>query len=153
YEVMDRRVRETYTRDSAATNKNALSDMFVKFFRWATDRLEGRDGIVAFVSNNSFVHSLSFDGMRKRLAEEFDAIYHFDTRGNGRLIGVRRTLDGRNIFADAVRVGVGITLLIRRLAARAESGCTIRYHAVGDRMKTREKLAYLRSFTSVADVA
>ena len=152
YDVIDRRIRETYTKDSRATNKNALSDMFVKFFRWATDRLEGRDGIIAFVSNNSFFQAITFDGMRKHLSEDFDQIYHFDTRGNGRLIGKRRTLEGRNVFDDSVRVGVGITLLIRRRVARAESGCTIRYHAVGDRMKTREKLAYLGTFGGIADV-
>ena len=152
YEFVDRRVRETYTADSRASNKNSLSDMFVKFFLWATERLEDRDGIVAFVSNNSFVHSLSFDGMRKNLGQKFDAIYHLDTRGNGRLIGVRRTLDGRNIFEDEVRVGVGITLLIRHRAKKSDGGCVIHYHAVGDRMKTREKLAYLGKFESVADV-
>ncbi len=55
YKEIDQRIRETYAKDSQATNKNSLSDMYVKFFRWATDRLRGRDGIVCFVSNNSFV--------------------------------------------------------------------------------------------------
>ena len=52
YEVVEKRIRETYATDSKATNKKNLWDAYVKFFRWATDRLEGRDGIVAFVSNN-----------------------------------------------------------------------------------------------------
>ena len=34
YDVIDRRIRETYAKDSKATNKNALSDVYVKFFRW-----------------------------------------------------------------------------------------------------------------------
>jgi hypothetical protein len=38
YPVIDCRIRETYAKDSKATNKNALSDAYVKFFRWATDR-------------------------------------------------------------------------------------------------------------------
>ena len=36
-------------------SKSKLNDPYVKFFRWATDRLEGRDGIVCFVTNNTFV--------------------------------------------------------------------------------------------------
>src|SRR5947209_8234012 len=36
YPVIDERVRETYARDSKATNRNALSDAYIKFFRWAT---------------------------------------------------------------------------------------------------------------------
>jgi len=42
YEVIDRRVAETYAQDSTASNKGALSDPYVKFFRWATDRLGSR---------------------------------------------------------------------------------------------------------------
>jgi predicted helicase len=33
-----------------ATNKNALSDPYVKAIRWATDRI-GKEGIVAYVCN------------------------------------------------------------------------------------------------------
>lgn len=152
YKVIDRRVADTFAADSTATNKNALSDVYVKFFRWAIDRLQGRDGIVGFVSNNAFLRGIAFDGFRKHLAQEFDRIYHFDTRGNKRLIGMQQTLDGRNVFNDMVRVGVGITMLVRHRAARRPDGCLIHYHAVGDRMKTREKLAYLKSFESIADV-
>src|SRR6202162_3646493 len=65
YTVIDQRIRETYAKDSKASNKNALSDAYVKFFRWAVDRLQGRDGIVCYVSNNSFVDQIAFDGMRK----------------------------------------------------------------------------------------
>ena len=79
--------------------------MYVKFFRWAIDRLQGRDGIVCFVSNNGFLQGITFDGFRKHLGQDFDLIYHFDTRGNKRLIGMRQTLDGRNVFNDMVRVG------------------------------------------------
>jgi len=43
YEVIDKRVAETYAKDSKASSKTALSDPYVKFFRWATDRLQGRD--------------------------------------------------------------------------------------------------------------
>jgi predicted helicase len=66
YKVMDKRVAETYAKDSRATNKNALSDPYVKAIRWASDRI-GPEGIVAFVSNNSFIENLAFDGMRKHL--------------------------------------------------------------------------------------
>src|SRR3989440_5409392 len=75
YPVVDGRIRETYAKDSKASNKNALSDAYVKFFRWATDRLQGRDGIVCFVSNNGFLNGVAFDGFRKWLTDEFTQIY------------------------------------------------------------------------------
>jgi predicted helicase len=84
YPTIDERIRGTYVRDSRATLKNKLYDPYVRFFRWATDRLENRDGIVCFVSNNSFVDSGAFAGMRKHLSGDFDAIYHVDLHGNVR---------------------------------------------------------------------
>ncbi len=71
YKVIDGRIGETYSRDSTASLKNKLYDPYVKFFRWAMDRLQGRDGIVCFVTNNSFVRPGTFDGMRKHLLQGF----------------------------------------------------------------------------------
>ena len=34
YKIMDKRVRDTYTADSKATNKNALYDPYIKAIRW-----------------------------------------------------------------------------------------------------------------------
>ena len=39
YKVIDDRIRETYSKDSTATLKNKLYDPYVRFFRWAMDRL------------------------------------------------------------------------------------------------------------------
>src|SRR5258708_15396926 len=43
YKVIDGGIRDSYAKDSKATNKNSLSDMYVKFFWWAAERLEGRN--------------------------------------------------------------------------------------------------------------
>ena len=39
-----------------------------------------KGGVVAFVTNNSFLDGVAFDGMRKHLADDFDAIYILDLR-------------------------------------------------------------------------
>ncbi|MFB3921582.1 MAG: type ISP restriction/modification enzyme [Terriglobia bacterium] len=110
YEIIDRRVAETYAKDSKASSKTALSDPYVKFFRWATDRLQNRDGIVSFVSNNSFVDQHAFDGMRKHFLRDFTRVYHMDLHGN-----VRRNpkLSGTTHNVFGIQVGVGITLAVR----------------------------------------
>ncbi|MCP4644825.1 MAG: N-6 DNA methylase, partial [bacterium] len=111
YGVVDRRIHDTYADASKASNKNALSDAYVKFFRWATDRLDDRDGIVCFVSNNSFVDQLAFDGMRKHLLEDFTHVYHLDLHGN-----VRKNpkLSGTTHNVFGIQVGVGITVAVRK---------------------------------------
>lgn len=53
HQEADRRIPRTYAADSAAMLKSKLSDMYVKFFRWASDRLGDRDGIVRHYSDES----------------------------------------------------------------------------------------------------
>ncbi len=62
YPVVDGRIRETYAKDSQAQLNNKLYDPYVRFFRWAIDRLQGRDGMVCFVTNNSFVEQIALMG-------------------------------------------------------------------------------------------
>src|SRR5207237_5165505 len=45
YPVIDGRIAATYVKGSRATLRMQLYDPYVRFFRWATDRLEGRDGL------------------------------------------------------------------------------------------------------------
>ncbi|MBE7550291.1 MAG: N-6 DNA methylase [Anaerolineales bacterium] len=110
YPVLDKRVAETYAKDSSATNKNALSDVYVKAIRWATDRI-GEEGIVAFVTNNSFVDQIAFDGMRKHLEQDFDEIYILDLGGN-----VRKNpkLSGTTHNVFGIQVGVSINIFVRK---------------------------------------
>ena len=149
YPVIESRVSDTYAKGSKASNKNALSDPYVKFFRWATDRLQGRDGIVALVTNNRFVRGVAFDGFRKSVASEFTEVYHFDLRGDARTTGELRRQEAGNIFHDQIRVGVGITLLVRNhRAART----TLHYHVVPPYWKTLQKSEHLSSLRHVGNV-
>ena len=84
YKVIDKRIRETYAKDSDATLKNKLYDPYVRFFRWAIDRLGDRPGIICYVSNNSFIGKRMFGGMQKHLLKDFTRIYHVDLHGDVR---------------------------------------------------------------------
>ena len=104
--AVDTRVRNTFAADSNAQSKNKLYDPYVKAFRWAMDKL-GDEGIVAFVSNNSFIDAQMFDGMRKHLAEEFDTLYILDLGGN-----VRKGQPGdANVFG--IQVGVSVNIFVK----------------------------------------
>jgi len=135
YPVIDKRVSDTYARDSQATNKNALSDPYVKFFRWATDRLAGRDGIVCLVSNNSFVDQIAFDGMRKHLLQDFARLDHLDLRGNVRKFP-KYAGTTHNVFG--IQVGVGITVAVRCKGERR-----LQYARVPEHWRKEDKLAWL----------
>ena len=140
YETMDARVRETYSQDSKATNKNALSDPYVKAIRWASDRI-GDEGVVAFVTNNGFLEGVAFDGMRKHLAEEFDTIYILDLSGN-----VRKNpkLSGTTHNVFGIQVGVSINFFIKK-TGNTNSQTHIFYTCVDEFWRKENKYDYLNS--------
>src|SRR5581483_1221694 len=146
YPVIDQHIRETYVKDSKATLNITLYDAYVRFFRWATDRLQGRDGIVCFVSNNSFLDQIAFGGMRKHFQQDFTRIYHLDLHGN-----VRRNpkLSGTQHNVFGIQVGVGITLAVRNTQSNKKA---IYYFRVPEDWRKIEKLAFLResgNFTAI----
>ncbi len=107
YEKMDARVAETYAKDSTATLKRKLYDPYIKAIRWAADRIDG-EGVVAFITNNSFLADMTFDGMRKHLTDDFDAIYILDLGGNA-----RKELKASDANVFGIRVGVSINLFVK----------------------------------------
>ena len=107
YETMDKCVMNTYAKDSTATLKNKLYDPYVKAIRWVSNRI-GEAGIVALVTNNSFLDGVAFDGVRKHLANDFDTIYVLDLGGNARK-GLK--VSDANVFG--IQVGVSINLFVK----------------------------------------
>ena len=127
YPAMDKRVQETYAQASAASTTKALRDPYVKSIRWGSDRV-GEEGIVAVVTNRSFLDSTSFDGMRQHLAEDFDEIYVVDLGGNARK-GPR--VSNTNVFD--IRVGVSINFFVKNPCRRRDLPVSMRSRGTGPR--------------------
>ena len=140
YSTIDRRIKNTYIRSSKA-QKTKLYDMYARFLRWASDRL-GENGVIAFVSNNSFIDARTYDGFRKVIAEEFNEIYIINLKGNARTSGERRRREGGNVFNNKIRVGIAVYFLVRN---RNTQGCRIYYNAVDNYVSADEKKSYLSS--------
>ncbi len=136
YETSDKRIADTYDKDSNAQNRNALSDPYVKAIRWASDRIED-EGIVAFVTNSGFLDGIAFDGMRKHLAEDFDAIYILDLSGNARR-GLK--VSDANVFG--IRVGVSINLLVKTVQNQPNK-TRIHYYRLDEMWNKKQKFDFL----------
>ena len=141
YPFVDGRVSETYAASSQAQNKNALSDPYVKAFRWASDRI-GEQGVVSFVTNDSFLDGLAFDGMRRHLAGEFDEVWVVNLGGNVRK-NPRLSGTTHNVFG--IQVGVAITILVRTGGKRQQTDgrATIHYAEAGADWKKGQKYDWL----------
>ena len=106
YPRLDQSIANSYAEHSTATNKNSLYDSYIRAFRWASDRI-GEEGIVAYVSNGSWIDGNAMDGFRRCLAEEFSSIYCFNLRGNQRTSGeLSAQGEGGKIFGQAARANV-----------------------------------------------
>jgi predicted helicase len=142
YESVDDFVKKHYAKPSKASNKNALSDPYVKAFAWASQRLAKQEsGIVAFVTNNGFIDNLAFDGMRKHFSEHFSDLYILDLGGN-----VRKNSGVQNVFN--IKVGVSINLLIKKPHKKSK----IYYAHIGDHLSRQEKLEELTKHKVISNI-
>ena len=145
YAHIDARIKQTYIAESTA-QKTKLYDMYARFFRWASDRLD-ENGVLAFVTNRSFIESRTFDGFRKTVASEFADIYVVDlggdVRANPKLSGTKH-----NVFG--IQTGVAISFMVKRqqpAKEKAQDKKPARVHYVRrPEMETaEEKLSFLAS--------
>jgi predicted helicase len=110
YEVLDSKIYTAFSKGSQAHNRNALGDPYVKAIFWASERVK-TEGIVAYITNNSFIESYSFDGMRNYLENHFQRIYILDLGGNVRK-NPKLSGDKNNVFG--IQLGVSINIFVRK---------------------------------------
>ncbi len=84
-----------------------LDDDYIKFIRFAHNKIEKTGkGIVAVITNNSYLDGVTHRRMREKLQEDFDKIYVVNLHGNS----LKKEGD-ENVFD--IRVGVSILFLVR----------------------------------------
>ena len=105
---------ETYKKNLNERNIQPLSDDYIKFIRLGHYYVEKNgEGILAYISNNSFIDGIIHRQMRKALMETFDEIYILDLHGNTRK--KETAFDGgkdENIFD--IMQGVSINIFVKK---------------------------------------
>ena len=138
YPAIDQRIRETYIAASTA-QKTKQYDMYKRFIRWASDRLAD-DGIIAFITNRSYLEARQYDGFRQVAGEEFTDIYVLDlgsdVRRNPKISGT-----SHNVFG--IQTGVAIGFLVRDRSRLGNP--EINYTRREDSELAKDKLTYLRT--------
>ena len=138
-------IANTYARDSKVTNRNKLYDPYIKAIRWALDRI-GDEGVVAFITNNRFLDGVAFDGMRKHLVEDCDAIYILDLGGNARK-GLK--VSNANVFG--IRVGVSINFFIKKGPAKIGLP-NLYYHQTDELWNKQRKFDFLNKRGHIGNI-
>ena len=150
YPRLDERIEETYVRQSGAGLMTKLYDSYFRALRWASDRI-GERGIIAFVSNSSFLDANSTDGVRLTLQDEFSQIFIYDLKGNQRTSGERSRREGGKIFGSGSRTGVAITVLVKD---PTHTGPAEIFYAEAEDYTTRqEKLDQIAAYGSIEGIS
>jgi predicted helicase len=147
YPAIDKRVHDTYSKDSTASSMYALQDPYVKAFRMASDRVLSKgEGIVCYVTNNGYLDGIAFDGMRKHLRRDFDLVSILDLGGN-----VRKNpkLSGTTHNVFGIQVGVSISLLEHHIE-RTEG--VVRYARMDEFWTRQQKNKELHRLDNVENV-
>lgn len=91
-----------------------LDDDYIKFIRYGQHFIDKNgSGVLAYISNNSFIDGITHRQMRKSLLETFDKIYILDLHGNTRKL--ETSPDGstdQNVFD--IMAGVSINIFIKK---------------------------------------
>lgn len=110
-----------------------LDDDYIKFIRFSESFIEkNKSGIVAMITNNSFIDGITHRQMRKHLLETFDEIYILDLHGNSKK--KEKAEDGgpdENVFN--IMQGVSINFFIRKNEEKKTLGKVQHYEIFGKR--------------------
>lgn len=113
---------KVYKKDLKERNTQPLSDDYIKFLRFSEYFVEKNgSGIVAMITNNSFIDGITHRQMRRHLLETFDDIYVLDLHGNSKK--KEKALDGgkdENVFD--IQQGVSISICVRKEGKKKNFG-------------------------------
>ncbi|MDR2633317.1 MAG: hypothetical protein LBC51_06800 [Treponema sp.] len=115
--------------------------MYLRFYRWAMDRLDNKNGgIVAFVTNRSCVDAINTDGFRAVIGREFDYLYILDTRSdvrkNPKISGTKN-----NVFG--IQTGVALMFAVK-CPYDPQANTVVHYYTMQDEDTREEKLQFLK---------
>ncbi len=95
-------------------NIQPLSDDYIKFLRFAHDRIERTGyGIVGMITNHTYLSGIVHRGMREELVKSFSEIYILNLHGSA-LLGEKAPDGGKDENVFDIRQGVAIALFVRK---------------------------------------
>ena len=113
-------IQEYFTVDGAKLgerNPKWLQNDYVKFIRFAQWKIDQNgSGIVAFITDNSYLDNPTFRGMRHSLMKSFDNIYLFDLHGNSKK-KERAEDDSKDENVFDITQGVSICVMVKLVKA------------------------------------
>lgn len=138
---------DDYKKDLNEKKLN-LDDDFIKFIRFAQWRIEQTGyGILAFITNHTYLDGLTHRRMRGSLMETFDDIYILDLHGNTKK--KERSPDGskdENVFD--IQQGVSIGIFVKK--PNSNKACVVRHSELWGTRQSKYECLFESDITNTA---
>lgn len=126
-----------------------LDDDYIKFIRYGQHFIDKNgEGILAYISNNSFIDGITHRQMRNELLKSFDKIYIIDLHGNSKKkeVSPDGSLD-QNVFD--IMQGVSINIFVKTGKKKKEKLGEVLHHDVYGRREDKYKFLNTHSLSTL----
>lgn len=138
-----------YKKGLQEKSLNSLSDDYIKFIRYGQYYIEKNgEGILAYISNNSFINGLVHRKMRAKLLNTYDKIYILDLHGDSKKKEL--TIEGdrdENVFD--IQQGVSINIFIKNKKDK-KSECQLLHHDLIGKRQRKYKFLLENNFNDIS---
>ena len=125
--------------------KHWLNDDYVKFIRYGEYYIEkNKEGILAYITNHSFIENPTFRGMRWHLLNTFDEIYILNLNGNSK----KSINNDENVFD--IQQGVSINIFIKKSQSNINQLANVYYHTLEGKRKNKYEILEKSDITNIA---
>jgi len=140
---------ESYKQGMNERNIQPLSDDYIKFIRYGQYYIEkNNEGILAYITNNSFLNGIIHRQMRKNLIETFDKLYIVNLHGDTRKGELRS--DGssdENVFD--IQQGVSLNVFVRNKKRKRKEMAEVFYSGILDSRKNKYNFLNENTITNI----
>lgn len=139
-----------YKKDLNERNIQPLSDDYIKFIRFGQHFIDKNgSGILAYISNNSFIDGIIHRQMRKSLLETFDKVYILNLNGNSRTREQNKgEVQDENVFD--IMTGVSINFFIKNKSSNKPSTVEVNYASITGKRETKFKFINENTLESIS---
>jgi len=137
---------KTYKKNLGERKLN-LDDDYIKFIRYGQYLVEKNgEGVLAYISNNSFIDGITHRQMRKSLLKSFDKIYILDLHGNAKKQEVAP--DGgkdENVFD--IQQGVSINIFVK--TTKRSGSASVYHHSLYGKRQDKYESLFTEEISSI----
>lgn len=142
HDLLEEEIRKAWAETSDSTRKKVY-DSYHKAIMYSIKLLDKKEpGIIAFITNNSYITAKSMDGIRKSFKKLFKKLYIIDLKGSRH--GENNKIQGEPIF-KGTKIGTALFIGIVKVKQNDNLQSEIFYKSIADNLTQGQKITWLNN--------